>query len=240
MIDVMYPLGNGSHMDDFELRYSLRSMEANLIDLGDVCIVGHKPEWCTNVIWEPMGDPYKDNKAANIISKIMWFCNFRHDRTFLRASDDQYLLKPIHSDNMRPMYNWDMSKYEKWDHSNKWHSLLIRTMQYLLTKNKTVYNYETHIPMKVEPWDFLHIMLKTDFGSASGYVTNSLYYNSFLHMYNHVKIDPSTRAVFMDAETPFNITDKHQYLCHNDSGLSYDLMNYLKAKFPKPSKYEKT
>lgn len=240
MIDVVYPLGGGSHMDDFELRYSLRSLEANLLDLRDVYIVGHIPKWCKSVISIEMDDQFGSNKAANIISKIMMACCYNaNGDTFLRASDDQYILKPIHSSDIKPVYNWDMNKYEKWDDNNKWHSLLKRTRDFLNKRGSPAFNYETHIPMKISRFSFPKVMARTDFDVDPGYVTNSIYYNTILDVENHKKIDSSIRAVFMDAETPFEITDKHQYLCHNDAGLSFDLMNYLKAKFPKPSKYER-
>lgn len=240
MIDVVYPLGTGSHSDNFELRYSLRSLEANLIDLRNVYIVGNMPDWCKNIFCIHADDPYKNNKSANIISKILLACSCPTVTSeFIRMSDDNYLLKPTYSHQMTPVYNWDMGKYKKWEEDNKWHKLLIRTMQHLLASNQTVYNYETHIPMPVDKRLFMETMLMTDFGAEPGYVTNSIYYNTIIFPENHTKIDSSIRAVFMDMETPFKITDKHQYLCHNDLGMSFDLMNYLKAKFPNPSKYEK-
>lgn len=70
MIDVVYKLGNGSRFDDAELRYSLRSL-SNFRDLGKIYVVGKKPAWIKNVIHIPAGDPYKSNKDANIINKII-------------------------------------------------------------------------------------------------------------------------------------------------------------------------
>ncbi len=239
MIDVVYPLSKGSYMDDFELRYSLRSIEANLLDLQDVYIVGEMPEWCKNIYCIPASDPYKNNKSANIISKILLACSCHGiDTNFLRMSDDQYILKPMYSHQIKPVYNWDMNKYDKWDKNNKWHNLLQRTRGLLNDASCTAFNYETHTPMVVDKRDFVNIMLRTDFGSDPGYVTNSIYYNHVIYPEYHTKIDSSTRAVFMDMETPFKITDDHQWLCHNDLGFSYDLMNFLKSKFPNPSKYE--
>lgn len=237
MIDVVYPIGDGSKMDNFELRYSLRSIEANLADLRDVIIVGKKPTWVKNVISIPFTDPYKNNKAANIISKIMRSCIISDiSEQFIRMSDDQYILKPMDSSSMIPVYNWDMNKYEKWDNNNRWHSLLKRTRDYLKSKDLDCFNYETHIPMIVDKNFFMEFMLETDFGDGIGYVANSIYYNSTI--LEHTKIDYSKRAVFMEMDKHFVITNEHEYLCHNDAGFSYDLINYLKNKFPNKSRYE--
>lgn len=237
MIDVVYPIGSGSHMDNVELRYSLRSL-SNLTGIRDVYIVGNKPDWCTNVVHIKAEDRYVHNKGANIISKIMTACCTANiSSPFIRMSDDNYVLQPMEASDIKPVYNWDMAKYDKWDASNKWHDLLIRTMEYLRSIKKPVFNYETHIPMPVYPGAFYEIMRRTPFEEGPGFVTNSIYFNVAFE--NHTKIDTDMRAVFMDADTPFKITDKHKFLCHNDAGFSYDLLNYLKFKFPNPSKYER-
>jgi len=45
-VDVVYPLSNGSHWDNNELRYSLRSLEKYALNLGRVFVVGppRKPD----------------------------------------------------------------------------------------------------------------------------------------------------------------------------------------------------
>jgi len=71
MIDVVYPLGSGSAWDNNELRYSLRSLENNLLDLGRVFVVGQRPPWLVEAVHIPMEDTHRHNKDANLIDKVL-------------------------------------------------------------------------------------------------------------------------------------------------------------------------
>ena len=69
MISVVYPLGTGSKWQNNELRYSLRSL-SKISGIGDVFIVGEKPDWVRNVIHIPCKDvPFR--KEYSIYTKIM-------------------------------------------------------------------------------------------------------------------------------------------------------------------------
>ena len=52
-----------------ELRYSLRSLEANLPP-GDVAIVGYRPTWVTGVLHIP-GNRYGTNKQRNVYDNVL-------------------------------------------------------------------------------------------------------------------------------------------------------------------------
>ena len=73
-IDVVIPLGLGSRWEDNELRFCLRALQCNFLDLGKVWIVGEKPEWCVNVHYLRVPDFFSGNKDANLITKIMTAC----------------------------------------------------------------------------------------------------------------------------------------------------------------------
>ena len=51
---VVYVLGTGSKWKNYELLYSLRSIEKNLKGFTDVVIVGELPSWIQNVIHIPL------------------------------------------------------------------------------------------------------------------------------------------------------------------------------------------
>ena len=68
--DVVYFLGSESANQDWELRYSLRSIARNFLDLRKVFIVGHKPRWLTGVEHLAVPDRYTNNKDANLIDKL--------------------------------------------------------------------------------------------------------------------------------------------------------------------------
>ena len=77
MTDILIPLGTGSRHDNLELRYCLRSIEKHLKGVGNIFIVGEKPEWIKNVIHIPFKDnPNNWNRARNIYDKILAGINY--------------------------------------------------------------------------------------------------------------------------------------------------------------------
>lgn len=72
LTDILIPLGKGSRHQDFELRMCLRSIEKHLKGVGNIFLVGEKPEWIQNIIHIPARDnPNNWNRARNIYDKIM-------------------------------------------------------------------------------------------------------------------------------------------------------------------------
>ena len=72
--DVAYFLSSESSLEDWELKYSLRSWEKFFPALGRVWILGeHKPAWLNeeSVTRLAIPDAYKRNKDANLITKLV-------------------------------------------------------------------------------------------------------------------------------------------------------------------------
>ena len=94
MISVIYPIGTGSKWQNNELRYSLRSL-SKISGIGDVFIVGEKPDWVQNVIHIPCKDvPFR--KEYSIYTKIMAAVNDdRVSNCFLFMNDDHFCLQDI-------------------------------------------------------------------------------------------------------------------------------------------------
>ena len=118
-IDLILPIGAGMSWDN-ELRYVLRSWEKNFADLGRVFIVGPKDKikkkypWLKGVEFVDCDDPFNHNKDTNIIRKVIRVidtCELTDP--FIRASDDQFILRKV--DSFPPRYTWDMKKKFKAD-----------------------------------------------------------------------------------------------------------------------------
>ena len=94
MISVIYPLGTGSKWQNNELRYSLRSL-SKISGIGDVFIVGEKPDWLRNIIHIPRKDiPFR--KEYSIYTKIMAAVNDdRVSNCFLFMNDDHFCLQDM-------------------------------------------------------------------------------------------------------------------------------------------------
>jgi hypothetical protein len=117
--DILIPLGKGSRHQDFELRMCLRSIEKHLKGVGNIFIVGEKPEWVKNVVHIPFKDnPNNWNRARNIYDKIMAGIDYEHtyeeqfceidvvvrlSDNFLFMNDDHYLLQDYEA-NEFPYY----------------------------------------------------------------------------------------------------------------------------------------
>ena len=60
-------------------------------EITEVCLIGYKPDWCTNVTHIPFNDIY--NKPKNIYTKLRIAAD-HYDR-FIYANDDHFLLQPL-------------------------------------------------------------------------------------------------------------------------------------------------
>lgn len=98
-MDILYIVGNGSIWQNNELRYSLRSIEQNGINVGRVFVCGFIPEWINRetVVCLPLQDKTKC-KHWNICAAILYAAQ-RTDiggesGDFLYSSDDHFYLRP--------------------------------------------------------------------------------------------------------------------------------------------------
>jgi len=66
-MDIVYVLGSGSEWDDNEIRFSLRSVEKYLTGVGNVYIIGKKPNFLKDIIHRSVPDSYKEPWRMSII-----------------------------------------------------------------------------------------------------------------------------------------------------------------------------
>ena len=102
-MDVVIPLGGPQNNAHNELRYTLRSIEKYMQDLGRVFVVGTLPEWLTNVEHIAVDDFCAD-PVKNVMQKIRAVCDdARVSADFLLAHDDTFALKDFSGDGF-PFY----------------------------------------------------------------------------------------------------------------------------------------
>ena len=161
MIDVVYPLGSGSAWDNNELRYSLRSLEKNLLDLGRVFVVGQRPDWLVEAMHIPMEDVHRKNKDANLIDKVLAACRAGVSDRFVRLSDDQCLLQPRSSGQMQAYHlgPLDQKPASFWG-VGRWKRRLRRTYALLLHEGLPTLHYDSHIPMVYQRDRFVEVMTR--------------------------------------------------------------------------------
>lgn len=241
LFDVVYPLGAGSVWNDNELRYSLRSMEKNLRDLGRVFVVGHKPDWLINVVHIPMKDIHRKNKDANLIDKVLAACRTGVSDKFLFASDDQCLLQPVSLAELKAYHigRLEDKPADFWG-GGRWKRRLRRTYGLLLHEEKTTFHYDSHVPMVYERESFESVMTSWPYQQGIGYCINTLYFNMLA-----IKEQYEMQGQKLTLEQPVPSADEIRakligktYLGYSDAGLTDGLRTILAELFPEPSQFE--
>ena len=178
MIDVVYPLGDGSRWGNNELRFSLRSLQRHLRDLGRVFVVGRRPAWLVEAVHIPMEDVHRHNKDANLIDKVLAACWAGVSERFLRLSDDQCLLRPVAARDLKAYHlgPLDEKRGGFWGFG-KWKRRLRRTYGLLLHEGLPTLHYDSHIPMLYQRERFVQVMSRWPYREGLGYCINTLYFN---------------------------------------------------------------
>jgi len=237
--DVVIPLGRGSRWGDNELRFCLRALEKNFLDLGNVWIVGEKPAWCVNVRYLRMPDFFTSNKDANLITKVMTACYQRDMASvFVRSSDDEILLRPTRIGEMRPYHQGEI----RHPHGNRWHRRLERTGRWLRRRELTAFNYDSHLPAPMQRDRFLEIFNRASYKKLPGLTIDSIYFNC-CGLDEHVRL-PRKFRVRLDRQVEEvsrlrRVLRRAHYVNLTDRAVGAMLEKALKEIFPKPSRFEK-
>jgi hypothetical protein len=174
-IDIVYVLKDNTKKN-WELPFSLRSIERNLLNYRNVYIV-------TNVL-PPFINPAEvihikesDNpgiKDANICRKILAACNdSRVSDDFLFINDDHFILKPISAPDIPP-YNKGELK-QKYKRNSPYIKRLRLTRKILKESSLGICHFDIHTPIVYNKEKFIE--MSQSFKWEDGYVIKSLYGN---------------------------------------------------------------
>jgi hypothetical protein len=154
-MDVVYVVG--PQKENEELRYSLRSIAANLPH-GRVWIVGYKPEWVANVEYLPTIQKMTrwQNSTANLLTACI------HDEMperFVYFNDDFYVAQPIPAvPTLHRGYVADVMRHYAYTSGRyveglKKTAVLLKELGY-----PDPLSYEVHAPMVVERRPMLDVL----------------------------------------------------------------------------------
>jgi hypothetical protein len=251
-IDVVYPMAPvAKGPDDFELRYSLRSFDSQTW-AGNVFTVGYRPRWLKNAQHIDSSDQWHQNfKDKNIIKKMLRACvDGRVSDPFVANSDDQYWLKPIGPDDMLipPRENpaqMDVDRASKipgqfraW--RNQWVKRQFETIDFLKKQGKSDIPFDGHVPYLIDKESYLRTMAEIPWEMGNGFLI------VVYHGYNWQNGFPieSRDGVLKRIITEMNcaeiegVTGKALFLNHNNKGLGPGMREFLKKRFPNPSRWE--
>lgn len=245
-IDIVYVLGTGSNWNNNEIRFSLRSIEENLRGVGNVFIIGEKPDFIKNVIHIQHHDEYGPSNAdGNIIHKILRAIqDDRLSDRFLFINDDHLILQPIEASEVPFFHKGDLTDEtlypEKYFCNNYWRKRLGRTRDVLKFKGLPALHFDCHTPILIDKKVFPDVVAQFDYGVNPGYTMKSIYANT-------AGIEPTLlegqkKKVF-EYYTTKEIEEKLMYctfLSFNDGGLNQDFKIWLAQHFSKQSRFEIT
>ncbi len=240
-IDLVYVLGSGSCWKNNELRFSLRSVQKNLMGVRKIFVVGEDPGFLTEeIIHIPHPDPLSQNADGNMALKILRACQEKNlSNDFLFMNDDFIINRPIHAAEIPYMHKEDMkTRGEKFWTSQFYRYRLRRTFDVLKERGLPTLQYDYHAPIIFNKHQFPKVMAQFDFQADIGYTFRSLYGNCLglpaipvtghkVTIYGQYNIQQINRMVQM-----------HTFVGYNDQGFNDSLKLWLWQNFPERSKYE--
>lgn len=244
-IDVIIPLGdNPSKNDNLELRFALRSIEKNLLDVRHVYVVTNKlPDWLDNVIHVKCSDTLKHNKDGNIINKVLAALENSGEQhidvldRFVFMADDNIIVKPMKSIELGYYHLGSLAK-KKFDINNNWHIKLENGLNKLQQEKKPVWNWESHCPVVMEKFKFINTyrMHYPEFDEEEqGYTIYTMYFNNYIP-----KVFTLAKDIKSTYEDKIDQVKDPKFIVYNDKGFTETLQKVLQNMFPGTSKYERS
>jgi hypothetical protein len=222
-MDIVYILGIGSSWENNEIRFSLRSIEKNISDLGNVFVIGERPPWLKNVFHIPAIDPYK-TKWKNGAHKISIACREEKiSEDFLLMNDDFFIVQKIKASDYPFYYDGMLSKVVK------------STAHYIKNKKSSLHKFAIHRPFPINKKKFLAL-------PPMPYHEEGFSVRDFYGNYYGEKGTPSRDPLLspLKAKKDYDaIAEKYSdFSIFTATARSPLFQKWIKEQFPEPSRYE--
>lgn len=239
-MDLLYILGDGSKFENEELRYSLRTVEKYVKNLGHVIVIGEDPGFLSDEVeFYPIAEAL-GNKGYRISQKILWACLEEIvTGDFLFMNDDFFLTKEIDPCAYPYRYSAKLGgTLQRASRKKGYPGMLNATYEYLRSIGKTQRHFDVHVPIvyNVEKYVALQSHFLESRKSPFGFVVKSLYsniYNIPGEMYEDVKLH------HLNTPTDFERIEKTDCFSCSDAGWFHGVGDYLSKIHPDPSRFER-
>lgn len=227
-MDIVIPLCATSHRDNIELRYCLRSIEKHLSGIGNIYIMGTKPQWAVNVIEVQATDkPGSENKAENIYNKILLACSNGLSEEFIHMHDDHFIIKPIAA-NEFPYHHKGIINIENRNCSDSYLMTIRNTMKLL----PGAINFNVHSPIRYLKKNFPLPYVYPRYG----YLLKTLYCNTYGIEGTYA---PDCKIKDKKSATQIKeLINNRLYFSIGDGAFSGEIIKVLDELYPEKSKYE--
>lgn len=227
---VVYSLGTGSVLKNFELRMSLRSVEKYLSGYSDVWIIGEFPDWLQNCQNKPLADTSKI-PDHNIMLKIKAACETAEiSDDFLFFNDDHFLLTEFQAPTFPYFHKGSLETYVAKRGKDGYGRRSANTLKFLQDNNLPTKHFDIHTPIIYNKAMFLKHVADLDWPkSRDGFIIKSLYANAL----NIEGIE--------QADNKFNWPPSpNSKVFSTFPHMKASVTRFLMEQFPKMSIYEKT
>lgn len=249
-VDAVYPYAEAGESWD-ELRYSIRSVAENFLDLRDIWVVGDQPAWLVNANIMPKTREYSEEdviKNIDYTQSILWAAiNPKISDPFLVINDDHYMLAPMTAQHIeeRMMVREDMSVYsldERNTADREWQLAIWNQYDRMRALGLGGWNFECHTPVLVTKAQIIQTWAFFGYGDGA-LIWKTAYFNMFPPKSTSASLSESSghKAGIYEPLPYHEIKEKGDaaiYLNHNDDGMNHNLQRYIHERFPNPSIYE--
>lgn len=250
IIDIIYP-----NVEKFvqweELKYSLRSLERNLVDVKfRVWIVGELPAWINEEEVRFIPVEYSEKTPRiDILHKHQAVINHPEiGEEYIWMNDDIYLVnKVMYADLCLPVVVNDIEANKQlFDKNTAWGCDNLRTLNLLKQEGLLSWNYAAHIPHRFEKRKVRTLIEKYNM-LDDPIVLEQIYYNywfsDFIPYWDTLDLK-NNQGFCVNRQFP-NMRNlraqlkSKKYMNNGEAGMTDDFKEVLKELFPDSSRFEK-
>lgn len=230
-MDIVYPLGTGSYVNNNELRFSLRSIERYLTGYSKVWIVGERPDWIQNVNHIPFPDEPLRPSDYNIMKKVTRAIEEKElSDQFMFFNDDHFLNSPFTANEFPYYYSTTLEEYTTIRGNDGYGRRAKGTLKHLQANNLPTKYFDVHAPIIYDKSLFLSSVTNAvDWNDRTGFIIKSMYANT-LRIEGEKDLDNKVNSIPKSGLKLFSTMPR----------VKSCIFRYLQEQFPKQSKFEKT
>ena len=241
-MDILYVVGTGSKWNNNELKYSLRSIDKNGVNVGRIFIATEtlpkfiNPEAVEHICIRDLGK-IKHRNIMDKIECVMYYSDIADD--FLLSSDDHFYLRETDFDHY-PLYH--KGEIQERDENAEYWLSMRDTKQLLQQHGLTTYSTNPHCnthfnrPMFMEHSALMKEGKQLRYGAEVNCLMGNLMIAAGVEpvCYNDIKINS-----FKNREDLLRQLGDTNCFSIYDSALNCGIKEYLLEMFPNKSRWEK-
>lgn len=246
-VDLVIPLGTGSQSADAELRYLLRSANANMLGLRLIHVIGPtRPAWLVDhqrLRWHQWAQT--EPKNHDIIGKFLYAASHPDvSETFVGCCDDWCFLRPA-----RPVAEWGAVQrggvLSAFTEGSRWKTAQSETRRQLEDAGRPVLFYDTHTPSVMTKTGWMEVEAAIPWRNVPGHAVWSLYHNVAGVHGPVLGVDARAACGWHCGEgAPETVEDiekaatGHLFASYDTAAFTPTMQAWLATRFPDPAPWE--